>query len=49
VDSDNIKRMFTDYNPLKPELVHRQSSDLSQKFYETALKESKNQKVILLA
>lgn len=49
IDSDNIKKMFIDYNPNKPELVHRPSSDLSQKFYEQSLKENPNKKVVLLA
>lgn len=49
IDSDNIKKMFTDYDSLKPELVHKQSSALSKKFYEKSLKENPNKKVVLLA
>lgn len=49
IDSDNIKKMFIDFDPKKPELVHRPSSDLSQIFYEKALAESPAEKVVLTA
>jgi len=49
IDSDNIKKLFTDFNKTAPELVHKPSSQLSQAFYEKALKENPTQRVILMA
>ena len=47
IDSDNIKKMFADYNPKKPELVHEVSSALSDKFFEHALKTTNSPTVSL--
>jgi len=49
IDSDDIKKMFSDFDSKKPELVHKQSSELSQKFYEKTLAENPSKKVVLTA
>jgi hypothetical protein len=49
IDSDNIKKLFTDYNPDKPELVHTASSKLASWFYRKALEENPSKKVVLTA
>lgn len=49
VDSDNIKKLFADFNPDAPELVHDTSSNLSSKFFEKALETNPTEKVVFTA
>lgn len=49
LDTDEIKKMFTDFDKKAPEKVHKESSDLSKNFFKRLVKELKGKKVVLTA
>jgi hypothetical protein len=49
IDSDSIKRMFNEYDPKNPWLVHEESSKLSKEFFDRVVKENPDSPVIFTA
>lgn len=49
IDSDSIKKMFQEYDPKNPGLVHEESSQLSKEFFDRAVKENPDSPVIFTA
>jgi len=49
IDSDSIKKMFNEYDPKNPWLVHEESSNLSKEFFDRAVAENPDAPVIFSA
>jgi len=49
IDSDAIKKMFNEYDPKNPWLVHEESSKLSKEFFDRAVAENPDSPVVFSA